>query len=41
LDELLIAGNLQESSKKAVLRVISQQDSLAEGDETQEKPGLT
>ncbi|KAF2862916.1 Adaptor protein complex sigma subunit [Piedraia hortae CBS 480.64] len=28
LDELLLAGELQESSKKNVLRVISQQDSL-------------
>jgi len=28
LDELLLAGELQESSKKAVLRCISQQDSL-------------
>ncbi|KAG4088788.1 Adaptor protein complex sigma subunit [Neocallimastix lanati (nom. inval.)] len=33
LDELLIAGELQEPSKKAVLRVITQQDSLAEGEE--------
>ncbi|ORX42148.1 AP-1 complex subunit theta-1 [Piromyces finnis] len=33
LDELLIAGELQEPSKKAVLRVIAQQDSLAEGEE--------
>lgn len=28
LDELLLAGELQESSKKAVLRCIGQQDSL-------------
>jgi AP-1 complex subunit sigma 1/2 len=28
LDELLIAGEMQESSKKNVLRSISQQDSL-------------
>jgi hypothetical protein len=28
LDELLLAGELQESSKKNVLRSISQQDSL-------------
>ena len=28
LDELLLAGELQESSKKNVLRVISQQDTL-------------
>jgi hypothetical protein len=28
LDELLLAGELQESSKKNVLRCIAQQDSL-------------
>ena len=28
LDELLIAGEMQESSKKNVLRTIAQQDSL-------------
>jgi AP-1 complex subunit sigma 1/2 len=28
LDELLLAGELQESSKKNILRSISQQDSL-------------
>jgi AP-1 complex subunit sigma 1/2 len=28
LDELILAGEMQESSKKNVLRVISQQDSL-------------
>ena len=33
LDELLIAGELQESSRKAVLRVIAQQDQLVEGGE--------
>ena len=33
LDEILITGELQESSKKAVLRVITQQDSLAEGED--------
>lgn len=32
LDELLIAGEMQESSKKSVLRVISQQDTLEEGE---------
>lgn len=30
LDELLLAGEMQESSKKNVLRCISQQDSLEE-----------
>lgn len=33
LDELLIAGELQESSRKAVLRVVAQQDQLVEGGE--------
>ncbi|CAG8479250.1 11954_t:CDS:10 [Acaulospora morrowiae] len=32
LDELIIAGEMQESSKKSVLRVISQQDALEEGE---------
>ncbi|CAG8488512.1 1103_t:CDS:2, partial [Dentiscutata heterogama] len=32
LDELIIAGEMQESSKKAVLRVVNQQDSLEEGE---------
>jgi AP-1 complex subunit sigma 1/2 len=36
LDELLIAGELQETSRKAVLRVIAQQDALAEGEEVHE-----
>lgn len=35
LDELVIAGELQETSKKAVLRVCSQQDILM--DEQQEE----
>jgi AP-1 complex subunit sigma 1/2 len=30
LDELIIAGELQESSKKAVLRVCAAQDALME-----------
>jgi AP-1 complex subunit sigma 1/2 len=30
LDELLIAGELQESSKKTVARIISAQDQLVE-----------
>jgi AP-1 complex subunit sigma 1/2 len=33
LDELLIAGELQESSRKAVLRVVAQQDQLVEAGE--------
>lgn len=33
LDELLIAGEMQESSRKSVLRVITQQDTLAEGED--------
>ncbi|CAG8468467.1 45350_t:CDS:2 [Gigaspora margarita] len=32
LDELIIAGEMQESSKKAVLRVVNQQDSMEEGE---------
>ncbi|KAI9143455.1 putative APS1-AP-1 complex subunit [Paraphysoderma sedebokerense] len=36
LDELLIAGEIQESSKKAVLRVISQSDQFADAPETEE-----
>jgi len=35
LDELLIAGELQETSKKAVLRVCAAQDALM--DESKEK----
>ena len=31
LDELLIAGELQETSKKAILRVVAAQDALMEG----------
>ena len=30
LDELIIAGELQETSKKSVLRTIAQQDALEE-----------
>jgi AP-1 complex subunit sigma 1/2 len=30
LDELIIAGEIQETSKKSVLRTIAQQDSLEE-----------
>jgi AP-1 complex subunit sigma 1/2 len=30
LDELIIAGELQETSKKAVLRIIGQQDAQEE-----------
>jgi hypothetical protein len=32
LDELIIAGEMQESSKKSVLKFISQQDQLEEGE---------
>ena len=39
LDELLLAGEMQESSKKHVLRCISQQDSL-EDMEVRLKEGL-
>ena len=30
LDELIIAGELQETSKKSVLRTVAQQDALEE-----------
>lgn len=33
LDELLLAGELQEPSRKSLLRVIAQQDALAEGED--------
>ncbi|KAI8055457.1 AP complex, mu/sigma subunit [Syncephalis plumigaleata] len=39
LEELLVTGELQESSKKAVLRAISQQDSL-EDTERSERPWM-
>ncbi|CAG8608978.1 12291_t:CDS:2 [Ambispora leptoticha] len=32
LDELIIAGEMQESSKKSVIRVVSQQDALEDGE---------
>ncbi|KAG0261851.1 AP-1 adaptor complex sigma subunit Aps1 [Mortierella polycephala] len=37
LDELLIAGEMQESSKKTVLRVITQMDAMEEEEEKEEK----
>ncbi|PQE17677.1 clathrin coat assembly ap19 protein [Rutstroemia sp. NJR-2017a BVV2] len=36
LDELLLAGEMQESSKKNVLRVISAQDSIEDTEDNQE-----
>ncbi|KAG0380001.1 hypothetical protein BGX24_010696 [Mortierella sp. AD032] len=36
LDELLIAGEMQESSKKTVLRVITQQDAMEEEEAKEE-----
>ena len=38
LDELLLAGEMQESSKKNVLRCISQQDSLEDMEVSVERP---
>lgn len=32
LDELIIAGELQESSKKAVLKIVAQSDAIEEGE---------
>ncbi|KAG0369672.1 AP-1 complex subunit sigma-2 [Gamsiella multidivaricata] len=37
LDELLIAGEMQESSKKTVLRVITQMDAMEEEEANEEK----
>ncbi|KAF9187160.1 AP-1 complex subunit sigma-2 [Haplosporangium sp. Z 767] len=37
LDELLIAGEMQESSKKTVLRVITQMDAMEEEEEKEER----
>lgn len=39
LDELLLAGEMQESSKKNVLRCISQQDSLEDMEVSDTGPG--
>jgi AP-1 complex subunit sigma 1/2 len=35
LEELLVGGELQESSKKAVLRAISQQDAQEEAERSE------
>lgn len=40
LDELLLAGELQESSKKNVLRCISQQDALEDMEVSNVVPGI-
>lgn len=37
LDELLIAGELQESSKKSVLRVVTQQDQYEQQESNEQK----
>jgi hypothetical protein len=39
LDELLIAGELQETSKKSVLRVITQADQFEEQEGNEPKTG--
>jgi hypothetical protein len=39
LDELLIAGELQETSKKSVLRVITQEDQFEEQEGNEPKSG--
>ncbi|KAF8760018.1 adaptor complexes small subunit family [Rhizoctonia solani] len=36
LDELIIAGELQESSKKSVLRVVAQSDSIEETENSED-----
>jgi len=36
LDELIIAGELQESSKKSVLRVVAQSDAIEETENSED-----
>jgi len=36
LDELIIAGELQESSKKSVLRVVAQSDTIEETENSED-----
>ncbi len=36
LDELIIAGEMQESSKKSVLRVVSQSDGMEEAENSED-----
>lgn len=36
LDELILAGEMQESSKKSVLRAISQSDSVEEQESSED-----
>ncbi|GJJ07564.1 hypothetical protein Clacol_001766 [Clathrus columnatus] len=36
LDELIIAGEIQESSKKAVLRVVGQSDQMEEAENNED-----
>ncbi|PWN94064.1 putative APS1-AP-1 complex subunit [Acaromyces ingoldii] len=36
LDELIIAGEMQESSKKSVLRVVSQSDAIEEAEQSED-----
>jgi len=36
LDELIIAGELQESSKKSVLRVVTQSDSIEDQENSED-----
>lgn len=39
LDELIIAGEMQETSKKSVLRVITQQDQFEDQEVNEQKSG--
>ena len=36
LDELIIAGEMQESSKKSVLRTVSQSDAIEEAEQSED-----
>ena len=36
LDELIISGEMQESSKKSVLRVVSQSDAIEEAENSED-----
>ena len=39
LDELLLAGEMQESSKKSVLRTVSQSDAIEEAEQSEDVSG--
>ncbi len=41
LDELIIAGEMQESSKKSVLRTVSQSDAIEEAEQSEDVRSLS